>query len=141
MPQEHERGLGGWQAEWETLPALAALAAGSLAAMTEAVEGLEVDAARMRENLAAQGGVALAEAASAALAQRIGRPQAHEMVARASRRALETRRTLLETLSADPAVTAQIAPADLAAALDPRAYLGMTSKFVDRVLAAGKEDR
>ena len=140
MPQEHERGLGGWQAEWETLPALAALVAGSLAASAEAAEGLEIDAARMRENLAAQGGIALAEAASSALAQRIGRPQAHEMVARASRGALETRRTLLETLSADPAVTAHLSPAELAAALEPRAYLGMATVFVDRVLAARKED-
>ncbi|HET9754511.1 MAG TPA: 3-carboxy-cis,cis-muconate cycloisomerase, partial [Myxococcales bacterium] len=78
MAQEHERGLGGWQAEWETLPDLAALVAGSLAAVAEAMEGLEIDAGRMRGNLAAQGGVALAEAASAALAQHIGRPQAHE---------------------------------------------------------------
>ncbi|HEY6912804.1 MAG TPA: 3-carboxy-cis,cis-muconate cycloisomerase [Myxococcales bacterium] len=140
MTQEHERGLGGWQAEWETLPALGALAAGSLAAIAEAVEGLEIDAARMRENLAAQGGVALAEAASSALAERIGRPQAHEIVARASRRAVETRRTLLETLSADPAVTAHFSPRDLAAALEPGAYLGMASAFVDRVLAARKED-
>ena len=29
MPQEHERGLGGWQAEWETLPELVHLAAGA----------------------------------------------------------------------------------------------------------------
>jgi 3-carboxy-cis,cis-muconate cycloisomerase len=141
MTQEHERGLGGWQAEWETLPELAALVAGSLAAMAEAMEGLEIDAARMRRNLAAQGGVALAEAAAAALAQSIGRAQAHEIVARASRRAVETQRTLLDVLCADPAVTAHLSPADLAAALEPRAYLGMASAFVDRVLAARKEDR
>src|SRR5262249_58584476 len=29
MPPEHERGLGGWQAEWETLPELVMLAAGA----------------------------------------------------------------------------------------------------------------
>jgi 3-carboxy-cis,cis-muconate cycloisomerase len=139
MTQEHERGLGGWQAEWEALPELAALVAGSLAAIAEAMEGLEVDAERMRRNLAAQGGVALAEAASAALAQSIGRPQAHEIVARASRRALETERTLLDTLSADPAVTAIVKTADLAAAVEPRSYLGMASSFIDRVLAAHKE--
>ncbi|HET7789127.1 MAG TPA: 3-carboxy-cis,cis-muconate cycloisomerase [Myxococcales bacterium] len=140
MAQEHERGLGGWQAEWETLPELGGLAAGSLAAMAEAMEGLEVDPERMRRNLAARGGVALAEAASSALAQRIGRPQATRIVARASRRALETERTLLETLCADPAVTEHLSPADLAVILEPRAYLGVASSFIDRVLAAGKED-
>ena len=31
MVQEHERALGGWQAEWEALPDLARLTAGALA--------------------------------------------------------------------------------------------------------------
>ena len=31
MVQEHERGLGGWHAEWETLPEICALTAGALA--------------------------------------------------------------------------------------------------------------
>ena len=30
MVQEHERGLGGWHAEWETLPEICLLAAGAL---------------------------------------------------------------------------------------------------------------
>ena len=143
MVQEHERGLGGWHAEWETLPELASLVAGSLHHLAEALEGLEIDAAQMRANLAAKGGVALAEAATAVLAQRLGRLEAQEIVGRASRHALETRRTLLETLASDPAVIAHLSRADLAAALEPSAYLGMATAFIDRVLAAydGKEDR
>jgi 3-carboxy-cis,cis-muconate cycloisomerase len=43
MPQEHERGLGGWQAEWETLPEILRLAAGALWQMAEVAEGLELD--------------------------------------------------------------------------------------------------
>jgi 3-carboxy-cis,cis-muconate cycloisomerase len=99
------------------------------------MEGLEIDAAQMRANLGAKGGVALAEAATTALAGRIGRPKAHEIVGRASRNALETHRSLLDALVADPAVTAQLSPAELAAALEPTAYLGASSAFVDRVLA------
>jgi 3-carboxy-cis,cis-muconate cycloisomerase len=136
MVQEHERGLGGWHAEWETLPELASLVAGSLRHLAEAMEGLEIDEAQMRANLGAKGGVALAEAAVAVLAPRVGRPQAHEIVGTASRRALDTGKTLLETLASDPAVTAQVSRADLAAALEPSAYLGMATAFVDRVLAA-----
>src|SRR5207344_380448 len=30
MPQEHERGLGGWQAEWATLPELVSIAHGAV---------------------------------------------------------------------------------------------------------------
>src|SRR6202161_3717476 len=39
MVQEHERGLGGWHAEWETLPEIFLLAAGALAHMAHVVDG------------------------------------------------------------------------------------------------------
>ena len=50
--QEHERALGGWQAEWPTFPALALVTSGALAAIVDIAEGLEVDGERMRVNLA-----------------------------------------------------------------------------------------
>jgi len=53
LPQEHERGLGGWQAEGPALAALFELADGALMAMTPVITGLEVDEAAMRRNLAA----------------------------------------------------------------------------------------
>ena len=141
MVQEHERGLGGWHAEWETLPELASLAAGSLRQMAEAVEGLEVDAARMRANLDETRGAILAEAAAMALAARIGRPQAHELVERASRRALEMGRKLQDVLGEDPAVSQHLSPRDLAAVFEPRHYLGQSVAFIDRVLAQRRRRR
>ncbi|AAK24381.1 3-carboxy-cis,cis-muconate cycloisomerase [Caulobacter vibrioides] len=53
LPQQHERGLGGWQVEGPVLAELFELAHGALAAMAIVVEGLEVDADRMAVNLAA----------------------------------------------------------------------------------------
>jgi len=141
MVQEHERGLGGWHAEWETLPELASLAAGALRQMTATIEGLEVDAARMRANLDATGGAILAEAAAVALAPRIGRPQAHELVERAARRARETGRKLQDVLGEDPAASAHLSARDLAAVFDPRHYLGQSVRFVDRVLAQRRKRR
>jgi 3-carboxy-cis,cis-muconate cycloisomerase len=55
LPQEQERGLGGWQAEGPVLAELFILAHGSLLAMADAAEGLEVDTAAMARNLAAAG--------------------------------------------------------------------------------------
>jgi 3-carboxy-cis,cis-muconate cycloisomerase len=52
LPQEHERGLGGWQAEGPVLAELFCLTHGALAAMVEVAGGLEVDTARMAANLA-----------------------------------------------------------------------------------------
>ena len=51
MEQEHERAAGAWHAEWAPLRALL-VATGSAAAWLRAcLEGLEVDAERMRANL------------------------------------------------------------------------------------------
>lgn len=55
LPQEHERGLSGWQAEAPVLAELFQLAHGALAALAPVVEGLEVDVNRMDANLAAAG--------------------------------------------------------------------------------------
>ncbi len=51
MPQEHERSLGLWHAEWETLPEICRLVSGALQQAVQVSEGLEVDPERMKQNL------------------------------------------------------------------------------------------
>lgn len=53
LPQEQERGLGGWQAEAPVLADLFVLTHGALKTLAPVIEGLEVDVARMAHNLAA----------------------------------------------------------------------------------------
>jgi 3-carboxy-cis,cis-muconate cycloisomerase len=53
LPQQHERGLGGWQAEGPALASLFELTHGALAALRPVIEGLEIDTAAMARNLAA----------------------------------------------------------------------------------------
>ena len=66
MPQEHQRGLGNWQAELATWPALFMSAHGAVHALAEACcAGLEVDAARMRANIDAHHRMLAAEAGAA----------------------------------------------------------------------------
>ncbi len=69
LPQEHERGLGGWQAEGPVLADLFILAHGAVLAMAEVAEGLEVDCLAMARNLAAAD-VGMDTGASALLVQR-----------------------------------------------------------------------
>ncbi|MBV6306498.1 3-carboxy-cis,cis-muconate cycloisomerase [Candidimonas humi] len=134
MPQEHERGLGGWHAEWETLPELAMLAAGALDTAIELVRGLEVHAARMRENLDATHGLIMAEAVSMALAESMGRLQAHALVEQKCRQALEQGRGLQDVLAEDERVLAALGTQKLAELMAPQNYLGAAGVFVDRVL-------
>ena len=51
MEQEHERAAGAWQAEWGTYAELLGLTGSAAAWGRELLESLEVDAARMQENL------------------------------------------------------------------------------------------
>jgi 3-carboxy-cis,cis-muconate cycloisomerase len=140
MVQEHERGLGGWHAEWETLPELCVLSAGALRHITEAIEGLELDPARMRENLETTQGQILAEAVTMALGERIGRLAAHEVVERACHQAAAKRRHLREVLAEEPGVTAHLTPTDLDRLFDPLHYVGVAAAFVDRVLKSRPAD-
>jgi 3-carboxy-cis,cis-muconate cycloisomerase len=50
---EHERAAGAWHAEWNAVSAALAFTGGATAAARECLAGLEVDTARMRENMTA----------------------------------------------------------------------------------------
>ena len=135
MPQEHERSLGLWHAEWETLPELCCLVSGSLQQALQVVPGLEVDAGRMLHNLELTKGLVLAEAVSIALSQRIGRDAAHHLIEQCCRRAVEQGEHLRQVLGAEPQVTAQLSAEALDRLLDPAHYLGQSQRWVQRALA------
>lgn len=141
MVQEHERGLGGWHAEWETLPEICLLADGALARTIEILNGLEVDKEKIAANLGATRGLILAEAVAMALAEKIGREPAHQLVEQACHRALEQRKPLLDILKVDAKVSAHLSADDLARLLDPKNYLGSAEKLSKNVLAARKSRR
>ena len=132
LAQEHERAAGAWQAEWGALSGLLASAGGAVAAAREALEGLEVDAGRMRENLDASGGLVLAERLSLRLAERLGAEDAHALLADASAQAVASGGSLRDALEGHPEVG--LSSEELDALLDPETYLGAAGVFVDRVL-------
>jgi 3-carboxy-cis,cis-muconate cycloisomerase len=136
MVQEHERAAGAWHAEWEPLTGLLRLVGSAASWTRELLDGLEVDAGRMRANLDAGGGLLMAESVTAALAGEVGRPRARELVERASRRAAAERRPLREALLQAPEVAGRLGEAGVDAALDPAAWLGAAGELVDRALAA-----
>ncbi|AWS49025.1 3-carboxy-cis,cis-muconate cycloisomerase [Streptosporangium sp. 'caverna'] len=131
MLQEHERAAGPWQAEWETLGELLRLTGSAASWLREVLEGLTVDASRMRANLDATRGLMMAEHVVARLG---GTSQARGLVDAVCARAADEGLPLRETLLADPGV--DLTPEEIDAALDPAAYLGSALTFVDRALDA-----
>jgi 3-carboxy-cis,cis-muconate cycloisomerase len=141
MAQEHERGLGSWHAEWETLPEIIRLCAGALHHLAETITRLEIDTARMRQNLEVTRGLIYAEAVAIALGKHLGKSAAHELVEAASRKAVADRKHLREVLASDPAVRAHLNVSDLGGLFEPSNYTGVAGKFIDRVLQAAREGR
>ncbi|MBR7196384.1 3-carboxy-cis,cis-muconate cycloisomerase [Pseudomonas sp. 14A] len=135
MPQEHERSLGLWHAEWETLPEICCLVSGSLQQARLLADGLEVDAARMARNLELTQGLVLAEAVSIVLAQRVGRDTAHHLLEQCCKRAVAEQRHLRAVLADEPQVTAELSGAELDDLLNPAHYLGQAQVWVERAVA------
>jgi len=135
MPQEHERSLGLWHAEWETLPDICCLVSGALQQARLLAEGLEVDAARMGRNLELTQGLVLAEAVSIVLAQRVGRDAAHHLLEQCCKRAVAEQRHLRAVLGDEPQVTTELSATELDHLLDPARYLGQAQVWVERALA------
>lgn len=135
MAQEHERGAGGWHAEWSLLPELFDVTAGALGHMVETVAGLEVRPERMRANLDIGSGTLMSEALMMALAPTIGRLAAHHLVQDAAKRAIAEDRMLAEIARDTPDIADVLGPNGIDRALDPASYLGTAQATVDAAIA------
>jgi 3-carboxy-cis,cis-muconate cycloisomerase len=134
--QDHERSAGPWHAEWPTLPALLLVTSGALAGIVDIAEGLEVDAARMRVNLDATDGLIMAEAVTFALAEKIGKSEAHHLIEAASKKAVAGKQHLRDVLKADAKVAAQLGADRIEKLFEPMAYQGASQALIDRLLAS-----
>jgi 3-carboxy-cis,cis-muconate cycloisomerase len=134
--QEHERGLGGWQAQWHAVPALLLVTSGALAAAAELAQGLETDADRMRNNLDVAQGLIMAEAVTMALGAKVGSQQAKLIVEEASKQAVSSKRHLNTILAEDARVTAHMTPGELARLFELMSYQGVAQIYIDRLIAS-----
>jgi 3-carboxy-cis,cis-muconate cycloisomerase len=135
LVHEQERGLGGWQASWIMLPQLLLIASGAFERTAELATGLEVDAKRMRANLDLTKGQIMAEAVQMALADKLGRLEAHDLLAKASQRAMSSNTHLKNTLRAVPEIAAAIPGKKLDELFNPENYLGSANAFIDAAIA------
>ena len=104
----------------------------SLTLGAELVAGLRIDAERMRANLDAQRGYVLAEPVMLALAERVGKQRAHELVHRAVLAGQQRGVTFAEALRDDADITRELPEAE--ALLRAENALGAAGELVDAVL-------
>jgi len=134
MIQEHERGLGGWQAEWRTIPEIFQEAANAISAMVEVSEGLEVNTENMRANFEATNEIVFSEALAAALLPELGRKEAQRLVAQLVEKAVSSKQKLSAIASANETVIGIVDESGLKQIFDPNHLLGSTSVLIERLL-------
>jgi 3-carboxy-cis,cis-muconate cycloisomerase len=135
---DHERGMGIWPVEWMALPEAFLLTSGSLAQAITVLDGLQVNTGRMAENLALTKGLLVSEAVMMALAPKIGRSRAHDLLEEAVEHALAHDLALGEALNSIKTVAQHLTTAEIDQLTDPANYTGLASDMVERIL---KESR
>ena len=139
--QEYQRAAGAWHAEWQPYGHLLTVTVSAAAWARDLLMNLQVDRARMAANVAAAGGLPLAERVTALLRDSLGGPAAHDLVATAAARSASSgvpfRDVLLDTPQIeDKLAAAGVTHAQVEQALDPSGYLGASQAFITAALDA-----
>lgn len=129
MVQEHERGVGGWQAEWPIVVGIVQSTGVATSSMAEVAEGIAVNPQQMRDNISDTHGLIFAEKAMMLLGPELGRDAAHKIVQEAARKSIEEGRSLVSVLRDNAEVTSHLGVAALEQLEDPEQYLGSAEAF------------
>jgi adenylosuccinate lyase len=130
----HERDISHTSVERVILPDSTILLDYLLDLTTFIITGLDVDPARMAENLELSYGLVYSQRVLLKLTESgLARQAAYEIVQRHAMRAWRDRRPFLELLQADPTVTERVAPAELKACFDPTWYLRHVDTIFKRI--------
>jgi len=124
MVQEHERGAGGWHAEWPTLVAAVEATGAAAASAADAIGHLSVDVTRMRENVDRTRGVVCAERLMLLLVPSTGRERAAELVGAAVAKARATGVRFGAAAQSMPEIARVVDASTLETIDRPEAYLG-----------------
>jgi 3-carboxy-cis,cis-muconate cycloisomerase len=140
MLQEHERGVGVWQAEWPIIAAVVQSTGVAIDSMAEAAEGLSVDTRKMRLNIENTNGAIFAERAMMLLGTKLGRDTAHEILEAAALKSVKEGRSLAAVLAEIPEVTMHLGPAELKELETPEQYLGSAEPFRQALISRSDRD-
>jgi 3-carboxy-cis,cis-muconate cycloisomerase len=139
MTQEHERGLGNWQAELAEWAGLLVSAQGAASAMANVCSGLTISADRMLTNISSQRGLVFAEAVSNVIAEHIGRAAAHQVLETAAQRVgdgtSDLRAVLDCMIAADPKLDGKISKEALDNACSATRAAIAAGRYVDAIFS------
>ena len=130
-----ERDLTNSSCERVLFPEASILTDHCIRLMTTVLEGLVINRAAIRRNLAFLHGINMAESVMIELTKKgMNRQDAHERIRMASMQALVEERSLADVLGADPEVLRYCSRTDIAGLLNPDSYIGTSVRQIDRVI-------
>jgi adenylosuccinate lyase len=131
----HERDISHSSVERVIGPDATGLADFMLRRAAGLVDGLVVNAARMKQNLELTGGLFFSEAVMLQLVRTgMARQAAYELVQRNALAAVEGKGSFRALLAADPDIAARLGAADIDRAFDLQHHLRHTGAIIDRAL-------
>jgi len=138
---DFERATGPWEIEWIVLPEIFCLAAGALNQASFMLSGLEVHTDAMDRNLHLTGGLVCTEAMMMALAPKMGREHAHDVLSSICQAVAKGQGSLIDLLAQNPDIAKLFDRKALETLIDPNNYLGLSGAMVDRVLDVRRAGR
>lgn len=134
MSHDHERATGLWHAEWETLRDIMKLTAGAVSKAVELTNGLEVDVQRMGTNLEITNGLIAAENISMALADKIGKADAHNLIEQCCAEALFKGVHLKDVIIMNKVISKELSIAKIEEQFDAFKSVGLCNNYISEVL-------
>ncbi|MHC1761456.1 MAG: adenylosuccinate lyase [Negativicutes bacterium] len=135
MMCENERDWSCEAAEWEFVPRACHLLDAALEKSIDVLKNLIVYPKAMEENLYKLRGLMLSESVMMHLGEKLGRLTAHEVIYETCMKAYAENMNMQDALMQNPEVSRHFSATEIAAMLEPHKYIGLSTTFVDRVLA------
>lgn len=135
MMCENERDWSCELAEWDFVPRACHLLDTALEKSIDIIENLIVYPEKMEKNLNCLKGLMLSESVMMHLGSKMGRMTAHDIVYKICMDAFEKGIMMQDALLAHPEVMQFFTENEIRTMLDPHNYIGLSTIFVDRVLA------
>ena len=134
MVLDHERATGQWHVEWHAIPNAFLVASSSFSSAKYLLEGLEVSPEKMKDNIYKTNGLIVAESVMMALAPKMGRQIAHDLVYDCCRVSIKKNISFIDTLLKNKEISNIFNKADLLEIIDPSNYLGAAPAMAKRLL-------
>lgn len=129
-----ERDAGLWYIEFSVLPMACMYLDRALQNVVEILESLSVEPDRLDENLHIHDGLVASEAVMMAYADHVGRQRAHEVIYDIAMDTIASEGDFATHLKASDEVSEVLTESDIDRLTDPRRYIGVADRLVDRVV-------